>query len=100
MTDDTDDRERASYLWKGPAVTWLVLLGLFAVNAGSAYLPLGTANITINLLVAGAMIVVLAIFLMDLRHSTTLLRIIALSGLFWTTVMFALTFNDYLSRYY
>jgi caa(3)-type oxidase subunit IV len=87
-------------LCKGPAMAWLALVALFAANIGSAYLSLGNGNIAINLLIVGAMIAVLATFLMDLRNATTLLRIIAVSGLFWTTIMFALTFNDYLSRYY
>jgi caa(3)-type oxidase subunit IV len=87
-------------LCKGPAMAWLALVVLFAASAGSAYLSLGSENIAINLLIAVAMVVVLATFLMDLRNATTLLRIIAVSGLFWTTIMFALTFNDYLSRHY
>jgi cytochrome c oxidase subunit 4 len=94
-----DDRGRAA-LWKGPAVAWLALLALFAVSVGSAYLPLGAGNVTVNLLIAMAMLAVLATFLMDLQHATHLIRIVAGAGLFWLVLMFALTFSDYLSRPY
>jgi caa(3)-type oxidase subunit IV len=44
------------------------------------------------------MIGLLAIFLMNLRLATTLVRIVAASGLVWLLFMLALTFTDYLSR--
>jgi caa(3)-type oxidase subunit IV len=46
------------------------------------------------------MIVVLVTFLMDLKGATALIRVVAAAGLLWLILMFALTFNDYLSRYY
>ncbi len=64
------------------------------------YLPLGTGNIAINLLIAAAMIALLVVFLMDLRNAKAVLRLVAAAGLFRTIMMFALTFNDYLSRHY
>ena len=94
------DTQFAWRLWKGPGLIWLVLIVLFAVSLGSAYLPLGTGNVAINLVIAAVMIALLVIFLMDLRNSKVLIRIVAAAGLFWTILMFALTFNDYLSRYY
>jgi len=94
------DAQFAWRLWKGPAFIWLLLIALFAVSLGSAYLPLGTGNVAINLLIAAVMIALLVVFLMDLRNSKALIRIVAAAGLFWTILMFALTFNDYLSRYY
>jgi cytochrome c oxidase subunit IV len=94
------DTQFAWRLWKGPGLTWLALIVLFAVSLGSAYLPLGTGNVAINLLIAAVMIALLVTFLMDLRNSKALIRIVAAAGLFWTILMFALTFNDYLSRYY
>jgi cytochrome c oxidase subunit IV len=96
----TDGQRQIWQVCKGPATAWLALLVLFSANVGSAYLPLGSGNVAVNLCVAAAMVVILATFLMGLRNSTILLRIIALSGLFWTVIMLTLTFNDYLSRHY
>jgi cytochrome c oxidase subunit IV len=94
------DRRDTSALWKGPAIAWLGLLALFAVSLGSAYVPLGAGNVTVNLLIAAAMIAVLATFLMDLQRANSLIRVVAVAGLFWIVLMFALTFSDYLSRHY
>lgn len=77
---------------------WLVLIVLLAVSAGSAYVPLGPFNAPLNLLIPAVMIVLLAAFLMNLRWSNALVRIIAASGLLWLAFMFALTFTDYFSR--
>lgn len=102
--DDTrqrsDKHAQAWWLWKGPTLVWLVLVVLFAATLGSAYLPLGDGNLAANLAIAAAMIVLLATFLMDLQNAKTIVRIVAGAGLFWLILMFSLTFNDYLSRYY
>ena len=93
-------RQNTSVPWKGPVIAWLVLLAFFAISVTSAYAPLGDGNVAVNLLIAAIMIGVLAIFLMDLQSANHLTRIIAIAGLFWIVLMFALTFSDYLSRYY
>lgn len=95
-----DDGARDRWLWKGPGLVWLALIVLFAASLGSAYLPLGAGNVMLNLLIAVVMLGLLATFLMDLLNASMLIRIVAAAGLFWTIFMFALTFNDYLSRHY
>lgn len=96
----TDGRHSNRQLWFLPTLIWLVLLALFAISLGSAYVPLGAGNIALNLLIAAVMVTVLVSFLMDLRSARALLRIVAAASLFWIIIMFALTFSDYLSRYY
>ncbi len=95
MTEHFQDRER---LWCGPVWAWGVLILLFLVNLGSAYLPLGIGNLATNLFIAAVMAIVLAVFLMDLQKSQILVRVVAVAGLFWTILMFSLTFSDYLAR--
>jgi len=72
------------------------LLGL--VSLGSAYLPLNAFNTAVNLAIAGIMVILLWLFLMDLIGSEILVRLIAVAGLLWLAFMFTLTFVDYLSR--
>ena len=91
---------RSWWLWQSPALVWLALVALFGASLGSAYVPLGNGNVTLNLLIAAVMIVLLVTFLMDLKSAKALIRIVALAGLLWLILMFTLTFNDYLSRYY
>lgn len=100
MTDGRREQVRSWWLWQAPALVWIVLLVLFGASFASAYLPLGAGNIAVNLLIAAIMIVFLVIFLMDLKGATALIRVVAAAGLLWLTLMFALTFSDYLSRYY
>ena len=95
-----DQTRRSWWLWQAPALVWLVLLILFGASFASAYLPLGTGNIAVNLMIAAIMIVVLVTFLMDLKGATALIRAVAAAGLLWLILMFSLTFSDYLSRYY
>lgn len=94
----TENPQSASRLWRGPLLAWVALLLLGAVSLGSAYVPLGVGNVTVNLFLAAVMTIVLAVFLMDLQNAKILIRIVAITGLFWTVFMFALTFSDYLSR--
>jgi cytochrome c oxidase subunit IV len=94
----SESSRRQQSLWQGPALAWGVLILLFLLNLGSAYIPLGAGNVALNLVIAAAMAIVLAVFLMDLRNSTILVRVVAVTGLFWTMIMFSLTFSDYLSR--
>jgi cytochrome c oxidase subunit 4 len=96
----TNGRHDAHELWKGPGLVWLALLALLGITCAAAYVPLGAGNIAVNLCIAAVMVGILVTFLMDLRRSATLLRIVATAGLFWTALMFSLTFCDYLSRYY
>ena len=88
------------HLWGGPGTVWLVLLALLTLSIASAYVPLGVYNLATNLATGAIMIVLLVIFLMDLRRANAVLRLIAGAGLFWTIFMFVLTFTDYLSRHY
>jgi cytochrome c oxidase subunit IV len=87
-------------LWLGPFFAWVVLMVLFAINLASSYIPLGRANVVINLLIAAVMAATLFIVLMDLRNAKALVRVVAVAGLFWMMMMFSLTFSDYLSRTY
>jgi cytochrome c oxidase subunit IV len=87
-------------LWGGPAVVWLTLLVLLAVSIATAFIPLGTLNTALNPLIGAVMVILLVTFLMDLRRSSALPRILAGAGLFWAAFMFVLTFVDYFTRYY
>jgi cytochrome c oxidase subunit 4 len=98
MSDDRSHSRSVWPLWKTPLAVWVVLLVLLAISAGSAFLPLGPANAALNLAIAAVMLGLLATFLMNLRWANALVRLFAISGLFWLIFMFALTFVDYLSR--
>jgi cytochrome c oxidase subunit 4 len=82
----------------GPAFAWFLLLVLLAGSCASAFLPLGPYNTALNMVFAATMLLVLAVFLMNLARATALLRLVASAGLLWVVFLFVLTFADYLSR--
>jgi cytochrome c oxidase subunit 4 len=94
----SNSHRRPAHIWLRPTAVWaaLVLLGL--VSLILAYLPLNAFNTPLNLAIAGVMVILLWLFLMDLVGSATLLRLIAVAGVVWLSFMFALTFSDYLTR--
>jgi cytochrome c oxidase subunit IV len=94
----SNSQPRHARIWLRSTAVWatLVLLGL--ASLGTAYLPLGPFNMPLNLAIAGMMVILLWLFLMDLIGSEVLVRLIAVAGLLWLAFMFALTFSDYLSR--
>lgn len=91
-------REPPARVWLRPTVVWIALVLLALASIDAAYRPLDALNTPLNLTIAGIMVILLWLFLMDLVDSATLVRLIAAAGLLWLSFMFALTFSDYLFR--
>lgn len=102
MTGSQREREPDSswHIWKGPGLVWLALIALLIASLVWAYRALIPGHFTVNLVLAGVMLALLATFLMDLRNAKALIRIVASAGLFWLVIMFVLVFTDYMSRHY
>jgi cytochrome c oxidase subunit IV len=101
MNDDTQTSGRRPTVWelaREPVMVWVALLVLLAISALLAYAPIEPFNAAVNLLIAAVMVGLLAVFLLNLRWASALIRLVAASGLFWLVFMLALTFTDYLSR--
>lgn len=98
MTSAPASNKSRARLWLESGALWLVLLVMFAANASLAYVPLGDMNAAVHMSIAAVMIVLLALFFMDFKSYSPLLRLAALAGLFWLIFMFALTAADYVTR--
>lgn len=85
-------------LWRGPLAIWFALLILLVLTTGSAYLSLGVGNILTNMSISAAKAALIMLFFMNIRSSSTLVRIVAAAGLFWLSFMFVLSASDYLAR--
>jgi len=79
-------------------LTWLALLLLLAVSAGTALLPLGWVNTAINLGIALAKALLVALVFMRLRRAHALLRLAMLAGLATLALLFGLSGADYATR--
>ncbi|MGZ3183685.1 MAG: cytochrome C oxidase subunit IV family protein [Telluria sp.] len=79
-------------------LTWLALLVLLALTAGSALLRLGAWNGIVNWAVAVAKALLVALVFMRLRRAPALLRVAALAGLATLVLLVLLSSTDYATR--
>ena len=82
----------------GPALVWVGLLALLAVNIGLTFLPLGRAKTAVNLAVAVIQASLMFGVFMRLNRSTNLLRLAPFAGLVWASFLFLLAGAHYLAR--
>jgi caa(3)-type oxidase subunit IV len=85
-------------IWRVPFFVWLALCAALATTCIVAYLPLGTFNIVVSLLIAGFKAVLIGVVFMKLSDRNPLLRLAACAGPLWVFVMFLLLGADYLTR--
>lgn len=77
---------------------WLALVLLAALTVGTAYIPMGAANMPVNILIAGIKAVLIAIFFMHLASPDSVPRIVCIVAAVMLVVMFALSGVDYYTR--
>jgi len=77
---------------------YFVLLALTAITVGAAFLDLLYFSTPVALGIASAKALLVMLYFMELRHSQKLIWIIVGNGIFWLTVMIALTMSDMISR--
>jgi cytochrome c oxidase subunit 4 len=82
-----------------PVLVWIALMVLLAATTGSALVPLGAANTILNLVIAIAKTALVALFFMHMRHSISLLRLIAIVGLVTLSLLFILSGADFITRH-
>ena len=79
-------------------LVFLTLLALTAVTTAVAYIDLGHFSVVVALTIAVIKMLLVALFFMHLRHSTTLTRIVVAGGLLWLAILIGLSMSDFLSR--
>jgi cytochrome c oxidase subunit 4 len=78
--------------------TWVGLMILLGLTFASSYLPMGAWNTVANTGISCAKALLIALFFMHLRNAGALLRIVALAGLLWLTLLFGLSWTDFGTR--
>jgi len=84
-----------------PKVLTLVfaaLLGLLALSAASSRVITGPWGSALGLFLAVVKTTLIFVFFMRLRYQTGLVRLFAVAGFFWLSLIGLLTFADYLTR--
>jgi cytochrome c oxidase subunit 4 len=86
------------HIWLGPVLTWAALCALLALTASLAYVPLGEANLTVSLVIAGLKAALIGAVFMRLSRSDNLNRLAAAAGPIWIFILLFLIGADYLTR--
>jgi len=63
-----------------------------------ARFDLGALNVVVALTIAVVKAVLVVLFFMHVRHSSSLTKITIAAGLFWLLILIVLTLSDYASR--
>src|SRR5262249_46749981 len=87
-------RMKASPL-RGYIATWIALLVLLALTCASSYLPLGRFNLLANVAIAVAKAMLVVVFFMKLLKAGPVVRLTALAGVAWLSLLVILSFNDF-----
>lgn len=77
---------------------WLALLLLLTMTVALSYVPLGSFNGVIALLIASTKTAIVAAIFMELRHRDARTYIFAGAGLFWLGIMLWLGMMDFMTR--
>lgn len=97
-TKGTHPRITAWKLWRRNALIWLALMGLLSLTVVLAYVPMGLLTPTAGIAIAFVKAGLIVMLFMELASSRPVIRLAAMSGLVFLTVLFALTLADVLSR--
>ena len=93
-----DDRALLKARLRKPALTFLALMGLLAVNVTlGATLPFEQVW-ALELVVVAAMALVVLLVSMEVLHEPPLVKLFSGLGFFWVAIMVGMTLTDYLGR--
>ena len=93
-----DERARKRELWVRPVLTWIALCLLLALTCGLSYVPLGSGNLPVALLIAAIKASLVALVFMRLFEPNPLIRLAAAAGPLWIFIMFLFIGADYFTR--
>jgi cytochrome c oxidase subunit IV len=74
------------------------LMVLLVLTLVAAAFDLGEWNVVIAITIAVVKAVLIVLYFMHIRWGTSLVRVFAGAALFWLSILFILTLQDYLSR--
>jgi cytochrome c oxidase subunit 4 len=91
MPEHTDSIK--TYLW-----VFLALIAATFITTGVAYIDLGAFSVVAALAIAVCKMLLVALFFMHVRHSSSLTKLVVLGGLLWLGILILLTMSDFVSR--
>ena len=91
-------REERRHVILAPLLVWLELLALLGATIAYAYVPGAPVKVEVALMIGAAKAGLIAILFMQLRRASGLVRMAAVAGLCWASLLYLFAFADYLTR--
>lgn len=91
-------REQRAHVILRPLALWGGLMLLVAATLGYAFWPGAPFKGEVALAIAAAKVALIALLFMQLREAAWLVRLAAMAGLTWLSLLYLITFADYLTR--
>ena len=79
-------------------LTYWGLMALLLLTVVASYFPLGMWRGTVAMLIAVVKTLLVALYFMHLRYSTTLTHAASVVGILWLSLLIGLSLTDYLTR--
>ncbi len=80
-------------------LAWVALMLLLGVTAWVSFIDLGPWNGPVAMAIASIKTIIVVLIFMHLKYENQkILWVFALGGVFWLSIMMALTMTDYLTR--
>ena len=79
-------------------LTWMALLILLGLSAGSSLLDLGTFNLVSNFAIAVLKAALVVLIFMRIGRSAPMVHVVAAAGLVWLALLIGLSLSDFLAR--
>lgn len=79
-------------------VVFAVLLLLVALTVEAARHDLGRWNFAVAVSIAAIKALLIALYFMEVRRSTSLVKLVIAAGLLWLVILFSLSLADYWTR--
>ena len=80
------------------ALVFIALIVLTVATTAVAFVDLGPFSVVVALLVAVCKMLLVALFFMHVRHSTKMMRLVVVGGLFWLLILLSFTLADVWTR--
>lgn len=77
---------------------FLALMVGTAITTAIAFVDLGVLNTPVALAIAVSKAMLVVLFFMHVRHSSTLTKVVVFGGTFWLALLIGVTMIDYISR--
>src|SRR5436305_9425980 len=77
---------------------FVALLALTGITTGVAFVDLGPFSVVVALAIAVCKMLLVALFFMHVRHSSSLTRLVLLAAFLWLAILIFFTLSDFATR--